>query len=325
MNRDCEIVKDLFPSYLGNILSNETENFVNEHISDCSQCQEILQNMKKDKTNNEMDQNDQIEVDHLKKYRNRMRLLKILLISIVVLIVLLISIFAIRYNYNTNIMNKVSNSINTLKNSDNYIIKTIEHSIDYERNTDNTFIDLYYYKDGKYKKESHFESQNTGIVNPNNYYYGEINSNKQIEVTDDLHKVFNKTSNYDYVKKGEFFNALYSDVGIFGKDLGLVSNIISKNGYQLRMDRYNGKECYIFKLQDKSGYIEYWVEKENMIPVRMIQDEYYRNYTEKTYWVSLGNVTENDVAVPNLEGYKVENIDNTVNNEALEIYNHIRK
>lgn len=325
MNRECEIVRDLLPNYLGNILSNETEKFVNEHMSNCVQCSKILENMKKNKINNGIDENDQIEVDHLKKYRSKMRLLKMILLAIVIVIIVSISIFVIRYNYNTSIMNKVSNSINTLKNSDNYMIKSIEHSIDYERNTDNTFIDLYYYKNGKYKKESHFESPNTVIENPNNYYYGEINSNKETEIDGYSHKVFNKTSNYDYVKKGEFFNVLYNEVDLFGTDLGLISNIILKNGYQLRKDRYNGKECYIFKLQEKTGYTEYWIEKEGMILVRMIQDIYNRNYTEKTYSVSLGNVTEEDITIPNLNGYKVENIDNTVNNETLETYNKIRK
>ena len=46
--RDCKIVQDLLPNYIENLTSKETNNFIEEHLKECDECQKILENMKKD-------------------------------------------------------------------------------------------------------------------------------------------------------------------------------------------------------------------------------------------------------------------------------------
>ena len=324
MNRNCEIVKDLLPSYIEGILSEETKKFVEEHINNCPKCKLMLEKMKKNEINNKIDPNDQIEIDHLKKYRRKMKSLKIALFVIILLVILFIFLFVIQYKNNANVISKVSVNIEKLKELDNYSIMSVEHRIDYENMCEETFSNKVYYIDGKYKEEKHAESSNQIINNANEYYYGEINSNKQTQVSEETKTIYNVTSNYTYAKKGEFFNILYDNTGIFGKDLGLYTEVILKTGYQLRTDRYNGKQCYVLKIQDKSGYTEYWIEKENNIPIRIIQDIYDRYYSEKTYSINIGNVKEEDVTLPPLDGYKIENIEKNLSSESLEAYNIIK-
>ena len=45
MKIECEIVKDLLPSYVENLVSEQTRKYVVNHISNCSECREILQSM----------------------------------------------------------------------------------------------------------------------------------------------------------------------------------------------------------------------------------------------------------------------------------------
>lgn len=314
MNKECEIVKDLLPNYVANILSKETEKFVDEHVKGCRDCELILKNMKNNEIINNAGEYEQIEIDHLKKYRNKMNILKSIIIVIFLLIAIFVSIFIIKYKYNTNIMSKVSSSIETLKKEDNYLFKVVEHKIDYEREYEDTFGTLYFYKEGKYKIERNSKSSKQIILNANEYYYGEINSNEQTEISVELNTIYNKTSNYNYVKKGDFFNTLYDGINLFGENLGFFTNIILKSSYKLRNERYNGKECYVYKVQDDSGYTEYWIDKENMIPIRKVQDIYNKFYTEKNYFIDIGKVTENDVTMKNFDGYKIVNKEINMNN-----------
>ena len=39
---NCEIVKDLFPNYIENQISDTTKNFVENHIKSCKDCNDTL-------------------------------------------------------------------------------------------------------------------------------------------------------------------------------------------------------------------------------------------------------------------------------------------
>jgi hypothetical protein len=43
MKRDCAIVRDLLPSYLENITSEETNEFVQTHLQNCSECNQLVE------------------------------------------------------------------------------------------------------------------------------------------------------------------------------------------------------------------------------------------------------------------------------------------
>ena len=126
-----------------------------------------------------------------------------------------------------------------------------------------------------------------------------------------------------YVKEGQFFNLLLNEVQLYNTNFGFFSDIFMRMGYQVRTDRYNGKECYVFKIEDDTSYTEKWIDKENMMVVRTIQDVYNKSYTEISYSVSFDNVTEEQVAVPNLQDYNIENSEKNMEEEIVEIYNNL--
>lgn len=302
MNKDCEIVKDLLPNYLGKILSKESEDFINAHIDECNECKLILKNMKdRDKYN--IKDEEKHEINHLKKYRSRLTVLKLVLALVILSIFISAFIIIFKYNYKLKLMNQIGEKIENLRHLDNYNIEITTHNIDYERNIDDTFYSSYYYKDGKYKIDSKANSLTNTISDATEIYYGEINSNKQSIVLEDKKIIINSISKYNNIKKGDFIDYIDSNgMDMFTKKFGLYHDI----GYKIKKDRYNGKECYIFRIDSSSGYNEYWIEKESMLPIRLIQDYYNRFYTEMTYSVIEGMVQDSDVAIPSLEGYEIK-------------------
>ena len=48
MNNECSIVKDLLPLYVENMTSEETTNFINNHLNTCAVCKSELDDMSSD-------------------------------------------------------------------------------------------------------------------------------------------------------------------------------------------------------------------------------------------------------------------------------------
>ena len=48
MNNKCDIVRDLLPSYIDNICSKESNQFIKEHLTTCATCRKIIGTMKSD-------------------------------------------------------------------------------------------------------------------------------------------------------------------------------------------------------------------------------------------------------------------------------------
>ena len=45
---NCKIVKDLLPSYIDGLTSEDTQKYIETHLEECNECKESLENMKKD-------------------------------------------------------------------------------------------------------------------------------------------------------------------------------------------------------------------------------------------------------------------------------------
>lgn len=48
MNNECYIVRDLLPTYIDQLCSNESEAFIEEHLAQCDSCAEMLFHMKRE-------------------------------------------------------------------------------------------------------------------------------------------------------------------------------------------------------------------------------------------------------------------------------------
>lgn len=66
----CEIVKDLLPSYVDGLVSEVTNEAVEKHIEACTECKRVLDSMR-ESSKTSVNKYDQKEIDFLKKTRRR--------------------------------------------------------------------------------------------------------------------------------------------------------------------------------------------------------------------------------------------------------------
>ena len=45
MERKCKLVQDLLPSYIDGVTSEDTKNFVEEHLKECKDCKKYFEEM----------------------------------------------------------------------------------------------------------------------------------------------------------------------------------------------------------------------------------------------------------------------------------------
>ncbi|MCR5835566.1 MAG: DUF4825 domain-containing protein [Lachnospiraceae bacterium] len=92
----CLIIRELFPSYIEGLTSEETNGYIEEHVEECNDCKKVLESMKEPMENGNgsvcRDNEEKKEIDFLKKTRSRYN--KKIIISVAVLAVVLISVFA---------------------------------------------------------------------------------------------------------------------------------------------------------------------------------------------------------------------------------------
>ena len=85
MNKnDCKIVQDLLPNYIENLTSEETNNYIKEHLEKCEECKKIYENMKKNIKSNNNNENNKKDVKYLKKFNNKIKRLIICMIFIII-------------------------------------------------------------------------------------------------------------------------------------------------------------------------------------------------------------------------------------------------
>ncbi len=88
---DCDIIKDLLPSYIDKTASNSTNELVEEHLKNCEDCTSILENMNSvvDESKGANIQEEQI--DYLKGFKKNK--LKVIIETILIFIIIAIILF----------------------------------------------------------------------------------------------------------------------------------------------------------------------------------------------------------------------------------------
>lgn len=71
-NIPCEMIRDLFPSYIDKLTSHVTNQMIEEHLMDCSECSHILESMK-EPSMEPVDNENKKEIDFLKRTRKKIR------------------------------------------------------------------------------------------------------------------------------------------------------------------------------------------------------------------------------------------------------------
>ncbi len=74
---NCDVIRDLLPGYIDNILSDTGSELVKNHLGECAECHKIYTEMEESIGKDDLSAHDTIAVDALKKIRKRMNHLKI--------------------------------------------------------------------------------------------------------------------------------------------------------------------------------------------------------------------------------------------------------
>lgn len=302
--KECEIIQDLLVNYADGVLNPESKKLVQEHLSKCQYCQTELNNIKKDidDTSNK----EKIELDYLKKVRIKTKI-KSILIAIVILLVIAIIIFLNNFLKINSIMSRAEKSLQ----SNNFYKETSQILSD-----NHTSITKEYYKDGKYKISWQVYSDNgieTSIIE-----YANVDSDERIYIYEKEKKAI--------IEKGDIPKMLNSANNI--KNVPFVTNrkdLLNKIGttfiYSINTDTYDyGKEYYVLNNRsEKNNAWEIWIDKETGLPIKEFNRGGEKSFFPGTnvvreirdniqeYKYDFDKVTNEDVKVPDLSNYTVEN------------------
>ena len=299
--KECEIVQDLLVNYADGILNPESKKLVEEHIRDCENCQLELNHIQDD--SKEKENKEQIELDYLKKIRIKSKIKSILLaIGIIALIAFII--FLNNFLKINSIMNKADKSLQ----SNNFYKETTQMLGNNE-----TSVTKEYYKDGKYKSIWMIYSDNG--VETKMIEYANSNSDERTYIYE--------TEKKAVIEKGdisEMQNSNIKNVPFVTSRNSLFAKIGTTFVYSIDTDTFDyGKEYYILKNRSENNIWEIWIDKETGLPIREINRGGAKSFftgtdvvkevrdTIQTYKYEFDTVTDEEVEVPDLSNYTVEN------------------
>lgn len=252
---NCNIIRDLLPSYIDDLTNETTNQFVKEHIEQCDECKTVLENMQK-MLDTETTKKDSQEVKYIKKYSNKMKILKITLLAILL-------IFVVSYVRKMVILVSLSNKVDKYTSSTNYYMKSANYS-----GYDDSIITIEsYVKDEKIIDRFKLLSE-TNKINNTNYFNGKtVNSYTEIEYEEETEEYKSrKTAELNQERELLAFIPDYIDMShpamFFG--LPLFSSIQS--------EKCDEKECYkitVNALGDNYDTV-FYIEKETGLTIRIL-------------------------------------------------------
>lgn len=302
---ECEIVQDLLLNYTDDVLNTESKKLVEKHLTECEKCKKRLRLIKSELCENQESQKAQI--DYLKKVR-----LKNKLKSFFGAITILILIFAGWYFYKLLIIQRVCGSVENQFASENFYIETIT------ANSENSVaVHKTWYKDGKYRIESSIENEEE-ILQTFETRYGNIRENAKEEYLVNVEeKKVRKEKQLTEKSKNEFMYAQSSFV-LKGVPQYWIRKLGEPFYVKISTDHKEiGRKYYVFNF----GETKKWVDRETGLPIMSfgevtsvsyykdtkIPKEKFESITEYRY--QFGEVKEEDVKMPNLDGYEWDELD----------------
>lgn len=266
--KDCKIIADLLPNYIENLTNETTNQYIEEHLKECQDCKNALENMKKDLNINEADNCK--EANFLKKFSRRHRTLKLILL---IIILIFLGLIARKF--------------------------IIMFFLDYRASQNNTDIPNRYYKEVTYTDNSLriievFHNDETMLAKREDYIYGEKNivritlyeSDKEsfilISSSDDKEIVYDVHENVD---------ASYTSVSPYTTDK--LSFYLFSTFQRVTLD---GKECYLVKYKN----IEQFIDIETGLIIKYINND---DNTVTDYYYEFETVTDSDIEKPDISGY----------------------
>lgn len=292
--KDCKIIQDLLPSYIEKLTTEETNQYIEQHLKECNECKKILDIMGKDIRLNK-DKTDIKEVNYFKKYRNKMTFLKSIILMILLIFIIIISRRMI-------ILTTLSEKAEKSKESNNYYVRFSQ----YEGDT-MTIIETYKKDDNQITTSNHYDNKSPENKVKWIEFHNSNKTNVYVEKNDEKIAFLN-------VEQGGIFPpmlAAYSSVHM-ENIVGIIKNSILSS---IRTVKCNGKECYYFsnlqrssKIGSEVGYGIY-IDKETGLPVRLPGGTYTSNQGIKDTIIEFdykfNNVTDEEVKEPDITQYRI--------------------
>ena len=269
MNNECDIVKDLLFSYDEEILSNTSKEFVENHLKNCDNCKNILDEIKKQNNDNY----NLKEIDFLKKIRKKINKRNILLAITSIFLIIIIIGFLI---YLASSMRKIliTNDIRDKKKEyDNLSNYSYTLTITY-KNSNSKSVDSYFVKDNEfYTEQKRYSSDGK-----ESYEHAYCDGSTDFFVEADGQRFISINKKEDAIIGGLVpFNLTYLGKSINTYDIEKIEE-----------NSENGKEYYI--ITTKANNTKYFIEKDTGITVKIIDDF---SIIEMSY--EIGNVSEDDI------------------------------
>lgn len=293
--KECKIVQDLLPNYVEKLTNEETNKYIEEHLTECNECKQVLENMKKDFNINNINK-EKKAVRYFKKYKNKLRILKIILL---IILVIFVANIARKMIIISNLSNRADNTINTT----NY------HRVIYSYEKDDySKVEIFSLNDKKklIKTNVTLDGIRTVITYANKISTDEIGMSKYSTNTYTITEN-EKTAklNGNLTISVDPQNILHTS-NIF--ELFLISATSSVSS-----STYNGKECYyiatnenVFAFASKGTYInkETGLQEATIAYETEYSDGALGRWPAAEYEYEFNIVTEQDFIEPNINEYK---------------------
>lgn len=269
-NQNCKIVQDLLPSYIDKLTSSETNNYIEQHLRECKECQKCLLVMKKGLETEHL--KDVKQIDYLKKYKNKMRLLKLISALVVVCLVLFTGIKVYKWQV---------------------LLKIYKHNVNYELGTNYKLTQ----RDGStgiitekyYKNGIRLVKRSDGIIiweNSKEKYFIDENKKAYIELQKDEPPVldFDTTAT---IGVSQILNETISK-----SELLLLT---LKNTIDIHVEEYGKHKCIVLLLNNE----KIWIDKESLF---ILRDDFEGKSNE--FSIETNTITDNKLVKPNIENFK---------------------
>ena len=291
--RECKLVQDLLPNYIEKVTSEETNQYIEEHLQSCTECTQVYTSMNEEIKSKVLEVDK--TVDYMKKVNKKMKIAKIALESIIAIILLIMLVFGANTLRNYRILEELRQTLKETQKISNYHL-TMSNKVG---NNGLIVMDTYK-KDGKVVTIS----QVMAIYGQRHKTMSYFNGNRH-----ELYKEGDNGGQYEKtVEIDENYDIEYSGVGNWFLEEPEIEGGTSKLWLSTRVKigktMYHERECYVIEndrfSKDPNKPIIYYIEKDTGLILRQIQND--ENWD---YEYEFGNVDDEVFKQPNIEEYEL--------------------
>lgn len=303
--KDCKIIQNLLPNYIDNLTDEEINSYIEEHLKECENCNQVLDDMKKELEVNSK-KRDKREVKYMKKFKNKIRILKFIIVLILLLILIL---FGIVTGRKMIIISNLSKKAKEYESSSNYHITTYYYSEDSNGDRWYTMMEVFRLNDKIKTKITEVTDEDITITTA-------YKNDKILEDGFGMNTYFetkdSKIACFNYTETGTY-NSLHNPLL---KNQFYTENIWELFRYSIKASIKpticNGDECYYITNFEKYSPEGIYVDKQIGMPTRgnALTSTYGNGRTERTEIIDIvyefDMVREEEFIEPDISEYEVK-------------------